>query len=189
MNRLCLMAGTGLALFTVAARPLAAQRQCLVHPRSAVLFRQPGGPFGAVITPDPPGRGTPLMLGWVAPLGPDSESGLWNRQHRWWQDSTWGGNITSLCWSPDGTMLFVGTSSRGADGGLWAVDLRRRSARRLAPTPFTVRGAAAYRTTIERMDPAHRRLLFRLTVESEAAAKPTSIESAVAFPDTVSGEP
>ncbi len=182
-SRLFRPAGTGLTLLFLAAAPLAAQRHCLVQPKAPVLFRQPGGPFGVVVTPNATGYGTPMMVGYVAPLSPDSETASWSRSNRWWRDSTWGGNVTSLCWSPDRRLLFVGTSSRGADGGLWALDLRQRTARRLAPTPFTVRGAAAYRTTIRSMDAARKRLLFRLTVESEAAEKPTTIESAVAFPE------
>lgn len=182
MSRTTTRAGLALLLLTAAAAPLRAQRHCLVHPAGAVLFRQPGGPFGAVVTPNATGYGTPMMVGYVGAIGPDSETASWNRGNRWWHDSTWAGNITSLCWSPDGQMLFVGTSSRGSDGGLWALDLRQRTALRLAPTPFTVQGATAYRTTIQSMDSAHRRLLFRLTIETESSEKPTTLESAVAFP-------
>jgi hypothetical protein len=99
-------------------------------PETAGFHDQPAGPFAALITFED-AFGSQLGLIYRGTLGVPA-FGAWTLTDRFWQESDWASDVTSICWSRD-DRLFVATSGVYGHGGLFALDLVARKARRLAP--------------------------------------------------------
>jgi hypothetical protein len=72
---------------------------------------------------------------------------------RVWQDSTWAGDATSFVWTSDGRSLITATSTNYGTGGLFQLDLARRTVRQLEPQDRMVSmGAPGPGYVLERID-------------------------------------
>ncbi|MDR3431349.1 MAG: hypothetical protein P4L95_05490 [Rouxiella aceris] len=64
----------------------------------------------------------------------------WSFQSRTWQQDPWTSDVTAFAWSPDGKYLYVSTSEIYGSGGLYALNLEKRTFRQLLPTGGNVSG-------------------------------------------------
>jgi len=86
----------------------------------------------------------------------------WTFENRVWQDKAWGSDVTSFAWGQDGNQIYVGTSMIYGDGGLFAIDLPTRTARRMFPAGKFEMGFA-YVIEIFEMDHRSSTLKFLVT--------------------------
>jgi len=61
--------------------------------------------------------------------------GNWWISDRFWQANPWKADITSFAWDESGKHLYIGTSEVYGDGGLFKLDLYKKTFIRLFPKP------------------------------------------------------
>ena len=95
------------------------------------LHHQPGGPFAVLIFCEN-ALGSHIGVVYYDNLAnPFVDS--WGLTDRFWQQPAWAADVDSLAWSPDGKFLYVATGEVYGTGGLFALDLRTRTWRRIEP--------------------------------------------------------
>jgi hypothetical protein len=99
---------------------------------AAGLYPQPGGEFGVLLFCED-ALGTYLAVVHTGPLGAPA-SGPWRLNDRVWYEDRWGADVTGYRWSKDGKLLFITTSDVYGSGGVFALDLKARTASQLLPT-------------------------------------------------------
>lgn len=57
----------------------------------------------------------------------------WNLNNRVWQDKLWGSDITSFAWSTNEKKLYIATSSIYGSGGIYELELEKRTAKQMLP--------------------------------------------------------
>ena len=105
------------------------------------LYPQPsGGPFSVFLFCDDAlgmNIGVINTSGAAGPgkidLPPPKNWDRWDVNDRFWQERDWATDITSFGWSPDLKYLYVATSSVYGKGGLYKLDLIKRTYTRLLP--------------------------------------------------------
>jgi hypothetical protein len=140
------MKNIALALFLViiASQNTVAENQLVEAVRSKCvhgLHKQPGGgPFSVFLFCDDalgsnigvintaPGAGP----GAIALPGPKIWD-KWDVNDRFWQEPEWSTDIISFAWSPDLKFLYVATSHIYGEGGLYKLDLVKRTYTKLLP--------------------------------------------------------
>ena len=142
------------------------------------LYHQPGGgPFSVFLFCDDAlgvNMGVVNSSGGAGPgpieLGPTREWSKWKVNDRFWQESAWATDITSLAWSPDLKSLYVGTQEVYGTGALYKLDLVNRTFRTLIPKPEWQLGPrAGYSTKITSMDQRTGNVSVEFTLFDEAS--------------------
>jgi len=95
------------------------------------LHHQPDGPFSVLVFCED-ALGSHIGVIYYDNLtSPVADS--WSLSDRFWQQPTWAADVDSLAWSPDGEFLYVATGEVYGSCGLFELDLRKRTWRRIEP--------------------------------------------------------
>ena len=107
-----------------------------------------GSNIGVILTEPGGGPGAIRLTG-------DMVWDKWYTNDRFWQDKLWTTDVVNFLWSPSLRYLYVATSGIYGDGGLFELDLVKRSSVRLLPDPsakYKHRLEGGYFTQIEKVD-------------------------------------
>jgi hypothetical protein len=103
--------------------------------RQGVLVKQPNGPFAAMLFNEF-AQGIHIGIIYYQQMG-NPVDGKWWISNRFWQEKPWNADITSFAWDVSGKYLYIGTSEVYGDGGLFKLDLFKKSFIKLYPKPET----------------------------------------------------
>jgi hypothetical protein len=101
--------------------------------RQGVLFKQPNGPFAAMLFNEF-AQGIHIGIIYHQQMGVPVD-GNWWISYRFWQEKPWNADITSFAWDESGKYLYIGTSEVYGDGGLFKLDLYKKTFVKLYPKP------------------------------------------------------
>lgn len=101
--------------------------------RQGVIFKQPNGPFAAMLFNEF-AQGIHIGIIYYQQMG-DPVDGNWWISNRFWQEKPWNADITSFAWDESGKYLYIGTSEVYGDGGLFKLDLYKKTFVKLYPKP------------------------------------------------------
>jgi hypothetical protein len=130
------------------------------------LIKQPNGPF-AVMLFDEYAQGKHIGIIYYDQMGSPMD-GKWWISERFWQSREWGSDVTSICWSPNGKYLYVGTSRVYGDGGVFRLDLRQKTADRIYPK-ISIKGSDILSTEILNINRQQDKLAIRVVKEGNVS--------------------
>jgi hypothetical protein len=157
--------------------PVQAVRAPCAQPVEQVQ-RAPMGPFAAIVFCND-ALGTQLGVVYLQAMDAPWDN-AWRLADRFWQDDTWGLDITSLAWSPSGRHLYVGNSCVYGTPALFDLDVGTRSAR------VVLRAKENEDVVIEAIDPAGRWLDVAVETETDNGIV-SSARQRIAIEDTPTG--
>lgn len=103
------------------------------------LYHQPNGPFTVMVfCEDALGSYIAVICQDAGKCEnfrrPNDDHGPWELDDRIWQAKPWAADVLSFAWSADGKSLYVSTSQIYGTGGLFQLDLERRTAHQILPS-------------------------------------------------------
>lgn len=133
------------------------------------LVSQPNGPF-AVSVFDEGSLSTFVGSFYYGFMG-NPVDGAWKIDDRFWQKGDWVSDVTSFAWGKSGKYLYVGTANVYGDGGLFKLDLLKRTSERIFPSEDILKKngltGSSYASTIVSVDLQKSRMTVELSPQDE----------------------
>jgi hypothetical protein len=95
------------------------------------IIHQPNGPF-AIMVFDEAAQGKHIGVIYYDQMSVPM-IGKWWIAERFWQDRLWGSDVKSIGWSPLGDYLYVATASVYGNGGVFKLDLKKKTSVKIFP--------------------------------------------------------
>lgn len=132
--------------------------------RQAVLFKQPNGPFAAMLFNEF-AQGIHIGIIYHQQMGGPVDGNWWISE-RFWQEKPWNADITSFAWDETGKYIYIGTSEVYGDGGLFKLDLLKKTFVKLYPKA-NADSEPALSTEIIELDQTNDKLKVKLMLVDE----------------------
>ena len=123
----------GLIVAVASSMPTVAEQQVIrASPKYCKpgLHRQPNGPYAVMLFCDD-ALGSNIGVIRIHLGAPTADA--WSLHDRFWQDGTWGGDVTAFAWDSERDLLLVSTEAIYGTGAVYRIQLKTRQYSTLFP--------------------------------------------------------